>query len=239
MSARLARLEELKALLAEREYTTADDLAADLGVSLRTLHRDIETLRELGVPVAGTVGRGGGLSLERGHSLGRVHLNETEAMSLLLSLAIAEKANSPLLLGDLRSVERKIIAAFAPSQVARIRSLRRRVLIGDPASSKVRATYGPPAPAVTRKLLESFTQQREIEIGYTSVTGVETSRLVEVHYLLYSQPVWYALSWDLLRRDVRSFRVDRIGTIELHTATFRLRPVDAFADSVETGIRHV
>ncbi len=160
-------------------------------------------------------------------------------MSLLLSLAIAEKANSPLLLGDLRSVERKIVAAFAPSHAASIRSLRRRVLIGDPASSRVRATYEPPPAGVTRKLLEAFTQQREAEINYTSAIGSETLRRVEVHYLLYSLPVWYALSWDQLRRNVRSFRVDRISRVELQAATFRLRAVDPFADSVDDDIRHV
>ncbi|MFE5549800.1 helix-turn-helix transcriptional regulator [Streptomyces sp. NPDC056534] len=73
---RVLRLDRLKALLAEHDYTTAADLAAELGVSTRTLHRDLALLREMGVPIEGDRGMGGGLHLESGWSLGRVHLNE-------------------------------------------------------------------------------------------------------------------------------------------------------------------
>jgi predicted DNA-binding transcriptional regulator YafY len=48
---RAVRLEALKALLAERDYTTAAELAAELSVSVRTLHRDLALLRDLGIPV--------------------------------------------------------------------------------------------------------------------------------------------------------------------------------------------
>ena len=92
----MQRLEDLKGLLAERDVTTPQELAAELGVSVRTLHRDLAMLRELGAPIDGDRGRGGGLRLEQGWSMGRVHLNESEAMGLLLSLTIAEKIGSPL-----------------------------------------------------------------------------------------------------------------------------------------------
>lgn len=236
---RIGRLEQLKLLLAEREYTTATDLADDLGVSVRTLHRDLAVLRELGVPVGGAAGRGGGVFLERGWSLGRVHLNEREALGLLLSLAIAEKVGSPLLLEDLRSIERKIAAAFAPTQSSRIRTMRRRVLIGTPASPRVIGTYRTPNGRVTRALLEAFAEQRRAEIGYVDQTGASSRREVEIHYLYYSLPIWYALAWDRLRGDVRSFRIDRIADLTVGDAAFRLRAADAFVSVVELDARHV
>src|SRR5215203_3057996 len=95
---RVLRLDALRVLLADREVTTAGDLAADLGVSLRTVQRDLVALRDLGMPIESERGRGGGIRLERGWSLGRVHLNEPEALGMLLSLTIAEKIGSPLLL---------------------------------------------------------------------------------------------------------------------------------------------
>jgi predicted transcriptional regulator len=64
-ASRVLRLDALKALLAERDYTTVADLAEELGVSTRTLHRDLALLREMGVPVEGDRGSGGGLHLER------------------------------------------------------------------------------------------------------------------------------------------------------------------------------
>ena len=67
-------------MLADRDYTTAGELAAELGVSVRTLHRDLALLRDFGIPVDSDRGRGGGLRLEHGWSLGRVHLSESEAI---------------------------------------------------------------------------------------------------------------------------------------------------------------
>jgi predicted DNA-binding transcriptional regulator YafY len=94
---RVVRLDSLKALLAERDVTTTADLAAELGVSVRTVARDLAVLRDMGMPIEGDRGRGGGVRLEPGWYLGRVHLNESEALGLLLSRAIAEKVGSPLL----------------------------------------------------------------------------------------------------------------------------------------------
>lgn len=236
---RIARLEDLKLLLAEREYVTAADLAADLGVSLRTVHRDLATLRDLGIPVAGLAGRGGGVFLERGWSLGRVHLNESEAMGLLLCLAIAQQVESPLLLGDIRSIERKVTQAFAPSQASRIRSLRRRVIIGQPASAAVLDTYQPPPTSTVKPLLESFAGQRLAEIRYRDRSGALSHRSIEIHYLYYSLPVWYALAWDRLRNDVRSFRIDRIAHAAGAAGSFKLQPAERFVAAVEAGTRHV
>src|SRR5262245_27142661 len=128
-AARLRRLEELKGLLKSREHVTAGELAAELGVSLRTLNRDLEILRNSGVPIESDRGRGGGLRLQRNWALGRLHLSPPEAIDLLLSMAIAERTNSPLLLRELGAVKRKIVAAFPESYQPKIRSLRKRILI--------------------------------------------------------------------------------------------------------------
>src|SRR5262245_43533546 len=128
-SGRLGRLEELKGLLAARDFVTSGELAAELGVSERTLQRDIEVLRAGGVPIDADRGRGGGLRLERAWSFGRLHLSLEEAIDLLLSLAIAERIDSPLFLRRLASVRRKLAAAFSAKDQAKIRMLRRRLLI--------------------------------------------------------------------------------------------------------------
>jgi predicted DNA-binding transcriptional regulator YafY len=236
-TSRVLRLDALKALLAEREYTTVADLAEDLGVSTRTLHRDLALLREMGVPVEGDRGTGGGLRLEPGWSLGRVHLNESEALGLLLSLTIAEKVGSPLLLDDLRSITRKVGAAFAPAQARRILALRRRIFVGQTASAQVLATYTPPRPAVTKALLGAFAKRRTARMEYKDGQGAVTEREIELHFLYYNLPVWYALAWDLLRDDIRSFRIDRIRDVRVLPAQFRLRPPKGFLAAGEATAR--
>jgi predicted DNA-binding transcriptional regulator YafY len=230
---RAVRLEALKALLAERDYTTAAELAAELGVSVRTLHRDLALLRDLGIPVDSDRGRGGGLRLEHGWSLGRVHLSESEAIGMLLSLTIAEKVGSPLMLNDARTIARKIATSFAPAQARRILAMRRRILVGARASDQVLSSYRAPAGTVTQPLLDAFVNRRMAVIRYQDQHGKVTVREIELQYLYYNVPIWYALVWDRLRDDVRFFRIDRIKNIQLLREQFRLRRDDQFLTAGE------
>ncbi|GAA2913081.1 hypothetical protein GCM10010517_79640 [Streptosporangium fragile] len=234
---RAQRLDALKALLADRDVTTAAELAGELGVSVRTVQRDLATLRRSGMPIEGDRGRGGGVRLEQGWSLGRVHLNESEALGLLLSLSIAEKIGSPLLLGDLRSITRKVGNAFAPAQARRIKALRGRVLVGQAASAAVLSGYHPPGAAVTRALLDAFMYQRIASLRYQDRSGVTTNREIEAQFLYYNVPVWYALAWDCLRDGVRFFRIDRIQQITVLDTEFRLRPAHDFLIAGESEAR--
>src|SRR5262245_17748231 len=144
MAPRLRRLDEMKGLLAGREHVTAAELSDELGVSLRTVRRDLEFLRDNGLPVEADRGRGGGLPLHRRFSLGGLQLSPGEAIDVLLSLVIAEQMGSPVLLRELPSVRRKIASAFAPGHRQIIQALRLRVLVGKPASPTVVATYAAP-----------------------------------------------------------------------------------------------
>ena len=224
-------------LLAERNYTTAAELAAELRVSVRTIHRDLASLRDLGIPVEGERGRDGGLRLESGWSLGRVHLSESEAIGMLLSLTIAERIGSPILLGDVRKIARKIATSFAPAQAQRIRALRARILVGSQASDQMLSTYAAPPSTVTRPLLEAFASRRVATIKYQDRFATITDREIELQYLYYSVPIWYALAWDRLRDDVRTFRIDRIRKIQLTADQFRLRPEAQFLIAGELSAR--
>lgn len=236
---RAERLEALRSLLAQYEVTTAEQLSADLGVSVRTVQRDLSALRARGLPIDGERGRGGGVRLEPGWSLGRVHLDESEALGLLLSLSIAEKINSPLLLGDLRSITRKVASAFAPAQARRIRTLRSRILVGEPASNIVMEAYEMPGAQVTSILLEAFWKCRLVSIRYRDREGNPTERVIEAQCLYYNVPVWYVLAWDHLRSDVRFFRIDRIEHVSALGTQFHLRPARIFISAGEPGARPV
>src|SRR3712207_331780 len=189
------------------------------------------------MPIDSDRGRGGGLRLEQGWSLGRVHLNESEAIGLLLSLTVTEKLGSPLLLEGARPVARKIATSFAPAQARRILALRRRILLGAPASTEVLSTYAAPPASVARLLLDAFIRQRHATIRYTDQSGRATKRDIELQCLYYNVPVWYALAWDGLRRGVRFFRFDRITEVHLLGSEFRLRPASLFLQAGEPDAR--
>src|SRR5687767_1475328 len=235
-SSQLRRLEELKALLKAREHATAADLSAELGVSLRTLNRDLAMLRDSGVPIESDRGRGGGLRLQRNWSLGRLHLSPEEAIDLLLSVAIAERMNSPLLLQQLAPIKRKIVAAFSEGYQGKIRSLRKRILVGAPASAQVLASFSPPARKPLAGIADAFFNMKCIGIDYVDQKGVVTSRNVEPQFLYLNVPVWYLLAWDRLRAAVRHFRIDRIKSVTLLDSGFRLADPRLFLAEAEQGI---
>jgi predicted DNA-binding transcriptional regulator YafY len=236
IASRLRRLEELKGLLKAREHVTASELADELGVSLRTLNRDVDLLRESGVPVESDRGRGGGLRLQRNWSLGRLHLRREEAIDLLLSMAIAERMNSPLLLQQLASVRRKIVAAFSEGYQANIRSLRKRILIGAPASQAVMSSFTPVTHRGLTDIADAFFNMRCVRIGYIDQKGDLTTREVEPQFLYLNMPVWYLLSWDRMRKAVRNFRIDRIKSVTPLGATFRLADPKPFLADVDEGL---
>lgn len=235
-ASRLRRLEELKGLLRAREHVTAAELSAELGVSLRTLNRDLGILRDSGVPIESDRGRGGGLRLQRNWTLGRLHLSPEEAIDLLLSIAIAERMNSPLLLQQLAPRKRKIVAAFSESYQPRIRALRKRILVGGPASEQVIASFSPPQRRSLVGIAEAFFNMRCIAIDYVDQTGATTSRDVEPQFLYLNVPVWYLLAWDRLRAAIRFFRIDRIRSVRPLEAGFRLADPRPFLAEAEEGI---
>jgi predicted DNA-binding transcriptional regulator YafY len=233
---RLARLEQLKGLLKAGDIVTADELAAQLAVSRRTLHRDLALLRDGGLPIESGRGRGGGLRLHPNWGLGRVHFSAAEAIDLLLSLAIADRVNSPLLLGQLPGIRRKIVAAFGETHQAQIRSLRKRILLGPSSSDSVAASFRPAPRRAQAALAEAFINTRCVAIDYVDRKGATTSRHVEPHYLFLCLPAWYVLAWDRLRGAVRHFRIDRIRSVAPLAATFRLRDPQPFVADVPLEI---
>jgi predicted DNA-binding transcriptional regulator YafY len=235
-SSRLRRLEELKGLLKAREHVTAAELSAELGVSLRTLNRDLALLRDSGVPIESDRGRGGGLRLQRNWALGRLHLSPAEAIDLLLSIAIAERMNSPLLLQQLAAIKRKIVAAFSESYQTKIRSLRKRILVGAPASKQVVASFAPPQRGALTGIAEAFFDSKCIAIEYVDQHGTVTAREVEPQFLYLNVPVWYLLVWDRLRGAIRFFRIDRIRSVTPLEKGFRLADPRLFLAEAEEGI---
>jgi predicted DNA-binding transcriptional regulator YafY len=176
------------------------------------------------------------LRLQRNWALGRLHLSSAEAIDLLLSIAIAEQMNSPVLLQQLAGIKRKIVAAFAETHQSQIRSLRKRILIGRPASERVLASYNPPARRPLAGIADAFFNMRCIVIQYVDQPGATTSRDVEPQFLYLSVPVWYLLAWDRLRGAIRYFRLDRIKAVKPLEAGFRLADPRPFLVQAEQGI---
>jgi predicted DNA-binding transcriptional regulator YafY len=223
------RLQQLLVLLRTKESFTAQRLAEELGVSLRTLMRDVARLREQGYPIESDTGRGGGLRLHKRFGIGRINLKPSEILDLLLALSVMEKLPSPLLLTQLSSVKHKLLAALPEAARPQLSQLRRRIWVGNPASDAVQQTYqADNAPG--REFLEAFFNQNLLSIRYQREDGEISERSIEPHYLFLNWPVWYVFAWDHLRLDTRIFRLDRMAVLAASREHFNLRPETDFCD---------
>lgn len=230
---RLERLEFLKARLKSGDALTAASLAEELSVSVRTVSRDIDILREQGVPVEADRGRGGGVRLQATWGVGRIHFNYTEAVDLMITLAIAQQMNSSFFMANLDKIKRKVEASFSPQMRLKVKQLKHRILISPSASIDVLSSFSSSQSVVAEKLHQAFLMQQRITMQYKAKNGDSTTRNIEPHFLQLSYPVWYVLAWDELRGDIRTFRCDRITQITNTNEEFRLLPVSRFSAALE------
>lgn len=221
---RVDRLDLLARVLRDRPGITVGALARDLGVSVRSVFRDIDHLRERGYPIEADRGRGGGLRLHPSWGLGKVLLSSEEALCTLLSLAISEKLSFPIFSAEVSRARKKIVDAFPAAERKRIAPLRERIFVGRPASAAVRGSYTTPDAAVMRPLQVAFVKEVMVSAEYVKETGESSTRRIEPHAMLINWPAWYLLGFDHLRGEPRMFRFDRFRGAQLEeTCPFRAR----------------
>lgn len=230
---RLQRLHLLTARLKTDAPLVLRNLAAEFDVSQRTLSRDVDILRERGLPIEASRGRGGGIRLHWSWGIGQIALSYREAVDLLVSLAVAEQMDSPILMANLAPIRRKLMASFSPSDQSRIKRFKSRILIGQAASVFVQTGYKLPSPLLVERLHTAFLMTRVANLRYDDERGQRTERTIEPHYLLLNYPVWYALCWDRTRNAVRTFRCDRMSSISVVDEGFGLRPYSDFHTALE------
>ncbi|KCZ62713.1 hypothetical protein L53_11480 [Hyphomonas sp. L-53-1-40] len=230
---RLRRLELLAVHLKQNAHCTVKDLAHQHGVSERTITRDLSLMRDQGMQIDADRGRGGGVRLNREWGVGRINLTYIEAVDLLISIAVAERMNSPMFLANLDSVRRQLVASFSPAKREDIDRLKSRILVGVTASTYVQASVTAPPKAVVHALHQAFVDQETLEIGYQREDGVTSKRLIDPHYLLLKYPVWYVVAFDHMRDSPRTFRCDRMRAATITGKRFKLLSKDKFPLSLE------
>jgi len=227
---RAERRERLIGLLRSEDYWKTSDLRDQLGVSQRTLMRELAELRQAGYPIESDRGRGGGIRLDGRWGIERLNLNHQEVVELLLSLAVMESLQSPLLTSNLKAIKQKLFQAFPQKQRSTVSNIRKRIMIGDNAKANVLSQYVAPQQSISNSIAEAFLQRTCLEIEYESEAGERTLRVIEAQYILLNWPIWYILAWDHLRTSSRVFRIDRIKNARIVEDSFQLRPKKMFTD---------
>lgn len=228
--ARTDRVLELLTRLRGREATTVGALAGELGVSRRTVLRDLATLRARGEPITGEAGPGGGIRLEAERGVTAVHLAPGEVVSLWLAARLSRAASDlPWDAAAERGLA-KLRASLPRERSRELRALCRRVVVGPPASEQVRSGAGRAPPELLGLFEEAFGRGEGLAFRYADRQGRRTARRVEPHGLLVQTPVWYLLGRDVDKGEPRMFRMDRIAAPRL-LPEVRFRPDPAVVDA--------
>ncbi|MER6207558.1 YafY family protein [Streptomyces sp. NPDC001642] len=200
-----ARLLQLLSLLQTPREWPGGELADRLGVSRRTVRRDIDRLRELGYPVQASLGSDGGYRLVAGKAMPPLVLDDEEAVAIAVGLrAGAGHA--------LEGVDEASVRALAKLEQVLPSRLRHRVATLQAATTPLTSGDGASiAPETLTVMASTVAGQERLRFAYRTKDGTESRRVTEPYRLVSTGRRWYLVAYDLDREDWRTFRVDRVS----------------------------
>jgi predicted DNA-binding transcriptional regulator YafY/dihydrofolate reductase len=207
---RSGRLLSTLLLLQSRGSVTAREIAAYLGVSMRTVYRDIDVLYAIGVPLYAETGRDGGYHLVDGYRTTLTGLTAQESLALFL-IGLPAPAASLGLSEQARSAEAKLLAALGQGPREQASRLRDRFLLDLPPWY----ADSPPPPGLPR-LADAVLAGQQVRVRYRRWQEPrEVRRLLDPLGLVVKNGLWYLVAADRTgkRAAAGSFRVYRVSNI--------------------------
>ena len=208
---RTARLLELLQNLRRRKYAAQGrTLAAELGVSLRTLYRDIATLQAEGVPIEGEAGVG--YVLRPGYVLPPLMFTRDEIEAMVLGAQWVAERGDDRLRADAHNALAKI-RAVVPSSVRREMEWC-TLLVPLKESARVDSRL----VAAVRRAIRA---DAKLEISYRDPTNVVTRRTIWPFAIAFFDEAQIVLAWCEMRKGFRHFRVDRVESLVSTCVTYQ------------------
>ncbi|MET0451968.1 MAG: YafY family protein [Mycobacterium sp.] len=231
MSETTSRVLQLLGLLQSRRVWTGDELSERLGVTGRSVRRDVERLRDLGYPVHASKGHGGGYQLGAGAALPPLLLDPDEAVAMAVCLRLAAG-------GSVAGVGESALRAL--SKLDQVMPARLRSQVSAVHDATVTLTSGqsdsPVEPDVLMTLARASRDHEHVNAAYVDVRGNETQRRLEPYQLVTTGRRWYLLCYDRDKQDWRSLRLDRMADVRALGSTFTPREAPDAAQYVRRAI---
>ncbi|WP_214409584.1 helix-turn-helix transcriptional regulator [Sphaerisporangium fuscum] len=224
-----SRTLRLLSLLQTHRYWPGAELAGRLEVSVRTLRRDVDRLRELGYPVEAFRGVDGGYQLAAGAVLPPLVVDDEEAVALAVGLRMAAQ-------GSIAGIQESSVRALTKVVQVMPPRLRRRVEALREATVPMAWSAGPTVDAgVLTAVAQACRDEERMRFSYEARGGERSDRHVEPHRMVSLGRRWYLVAYDLTRHDWRSFRLDRLQ--EPHGTGERFRPRELPAEDAAAFVR--
>jgi predicted DNA-binding transcriptional regulator YafY len=220
---RIDRLFGITTLLQAQRYVPAERIAAQFGISVRTVYRDIKALGEQGIPVSFEAQRG--YFLVQGYFLPPVAFTADEANALLLletlSVTLADHSVRPHVAAALQKVK----AVLRPPDQDRLAQLAGSIKLHLPEYAEGDTRYLAPMQA-------AIANRHILELDYRDKSGGSSQRHVEPIGLAFYNFTWHLIGWCHLRRGYRDFRVSRVQRLTATTRPFSNQSLLTLADYI-------
>ena len=212
--------------LRRKGVSTVDELAKEVGISRRTILRDICALRDQGFTIYSEPGRGGGLQLDPQSVQTTTRLSVTEVFALLISVETMRIAGQLPFSNLADAGFSKIEKTLPADKVRELRQFLRCLHIGKLSPKQDASNLGPIDPALLPAFEAAFLQKQMLGFQHCDANGHHTNREVEPQAMLVLPPLWYLVAWDPARDNFRHFRMVRISALALiRNTSFRQRYV--------------
>ncbi len=201
-----ARLLQLLSLLQVRREWTGPALAHRMGVTERTVRRDIDKLRNLGYPIHASPGIAGGYQLGAGAQLPPLLLDDNEALAVALGL-------NSVAAGPVAGIGEASVRALAKVEQVLPSRLRPKFAMLKAAVTTLPSNAASVDPQQLTVVSAAISDRRQISFDYVKSDGDASRRLVEPYRLVDTGRRWYLVAWDVEREDWRTFRADRFASL--------------------------
>lgn len=214
------RLFELVQFLrSRRRAVTARVIAERFGVSERSVYRDLQSLKDAGVPIEGAAGVG--YLFDRRYELPPLMFDADELEALALGAGMVTHWTDEAFAARAQTALTKIEAVLPTALQTR---LQHGVLFSQPSEAR------PKASVAFSALRSAIHQRQRLLIDYQDERGQSSQRRVRPLGLVFFGPVWLLIAWCELRQGFRNFRLDRITTCRDEGTTFSDEPGRTLAD---------
>ncbi len=204
-----------------KRVVTAAELAETMEVSVRTIYRDVADLQASRVPIEGEAGLG--YMLRSGYELPPLMFSEDEIEALVFGARMV-RAWGDKSFTDAADAALAKIRAVLPARLDEVVEASRITVSATRTHDK--AVFNKHLTPIRRAIRE----RRKLEVEYLSLADEKTSRCVRPLGLAFFGPFWMLASWCELRRDFRTFRIERIATLRVGDETFRDEPGKTMED---------
>ncbi|RYY73632.1 MAG: YafY family transcriptional regulator [Gammaproteobacteria bacterium] len=213
---RAERLFQLLTLLRNRRTVmTAKQLSEHLQVSERTVYRDVQSLSLSGVPVEGEAGVG--YRLSHRYQLPPLMFDRHEVEALLLGARMVSGWGDADMAAHAKQAVQKILSVLPDH----LRHSDENLPLLVPHMEDVQKFY----TAHSQPIREAIRARQVVNIVYTRADTQESNRVIEPLGLIFWGKVWTLVAWCQLRDDYRTFRLDRINSLNIMSDIFETHEV--------------